>query len=493
MTSMVYGAAYPHSAFESAFRSTFHPFLLFDLAKDGSPMYKFQQAGTTEPIKVGIPVDNPENLAYIYPSTVDPSVYVVISQVNVDTPLVMHFTDAFIDRCKGLAQLFEISIKIKRNGTDTHLNYVFVAMKPSNTRKYDYASFGDSTTDAPATFSDLTTRLYSTRPSFCTDKFFADFRNMCYEKDPPIQPRTPVLGLTNVKPVVAWYISMNDSGMPIVNRDNRLVVSANIPNSNNDLGYFVESSTIMGAFKFLSSTNDFVYINEDARAWLNANHVLATTNGLLVTGWTFPSNVLRFTKVDGPAIDVTKVKSWVQNNREAYARLMTCDSVLVQALFDSFQTLDPNTTSEEVPLPTGSTTIIYNRSMYLASLLYVNRTITQLESEIAFEQRLSTQLSSEEDCATLKLSLEAFVTDRRTEIQSKLDTLIARRDALKAIILENDRLLRANNELATFVHAPETVAVSNSIIRLRETVYDAVSFLRNHARTGIQLLNQTQL
>jgi hypothetical protein len=298
---------------------------------------------------------------------------------------------------------------------------------------------------------------------------------------------------------------MDASQMPIVNRDNRLVVSANFPNSNKDRGYFVESST-KGAYKFVSSTNDFVYINEDARAWLNANHVLATTSGILVTGWTFPNNVLRFTKLQGPALDVTKVKTWVQNNLEAYARFMTCDSVLVQALHDSFQTLDPNTIpaleSNDVPLPTVSptvsTTIIYTRSMYLASLLYVNRTITQLESEIVDEQKLSTQLSSEGDCATLKLSLEAFVTDRRTEIQSKLDTLIARRDALKALILENDRLLRANNDLATFVQAPATMAVSDTIVRLRDTVYEAVDLLRNHARiasTGLrmQLLNQTQL
>ena len=511
MSYLTYGAVYYESDFEPEFRNTFHPFLVVDVGEDGQPKWHFQPAGTQTIVKVGVPLNNTSNFVYLHPYSTNQ--LTVISQINVNTPLIIHFTEEFVKRFSGTARLIHAPMSIKRDGAQIQINYVFLATRPTNTREYEYVwpgMFENVTADAVTLFNtlpDVFVRLFTDRPTFCTDQFLTDFNAM----GKPTPTKTPLIGevfsdLVEVTiPHQVQVVTLDASGEPLVRQGTGIVYQASIPNASPNMGYFVADQSV-GTYTLISFTGDFVYIRDDARAWLNKNHVLATTNGLLITGWTFPSNVLHFKPGSVIDRDVSRVKAWVLENTAAHARNIQCDAVLVQALHDAFQTLDPGTIpslgGNDKPLPTvnqsTSTTIIYTRSMYVASLSFVNRTIEQLESEVSDEEKLKTQLSNEGDCIALKQSLETFVNTRSDEVETKLATLISRRDTLKSLIIENDALLSGNHELATFVAAPATVAVSNNIIKLRDVVYDAVSFLKTHARisesgASIYLLNRTQL
>lgn len=143
-----------------------------------------------------------------------------------------------------------------------------------------------------------------------------------------------------------------------------------------------------------------------------------------------------------------------------------------------------------------TTNLIYTKSLYENSVAYFDSAISRLEQELAEEQNIQNQLSTDE--GQLLNNLQDFVNNKSQEINDKVNNINNINSELQTLVQENLNNIQSNEDLYDFLNTPDATNLNSKIIELRDTVYNSVKFLADNHRLGsnndiIYLVNKVQL
>lgn len=156
----------------------------------------------------------------------------------------------------------------------------------------------------------------------------------------------------------------------------------------------------------------------------------------------------------------------------------------------------PDPTDSTVVQPLDAANLIYTKSLYESSLAYFDSAISRIEQELAEEQNVANQLSSNDQ--QLLSDLQTFVNDKSQEINDKVTNLTELKTDLETLVQQNLQDIQSNEDLYNYLNTPEATDLTSKILELRDKVYDSLKFLTDNNRLGsnndiVYIVNKVQI
>jgi hypothetical protein len=533
MPQPVLGNLYDPTLF-SNINNTFHTFLIFDIDIDGNSLITVQPQFSSTIVKHASFEDaNPSTVYFVEEN----SKYKVLTYSNAAAIAIYYLTPNYIQYLNTkISDIYVTSIPLSN---DTY-NSLFIYNNNSTVGHvcgYLWTS-NEQTFIQPDTLNIQTylssiTGSYDIRLLISTDTLWYDTFN---NTEPPPQLITITSGSEYDKLLFTTSEMLNNNMIYLsIDPANNIIVNNQLLNTDGPIKkglitnsiipeyyYFMENntpSTNLVIIKEPLNVNTItIYIDKNARKYLNDNcyillplendtYLFICRSPLVDYNNHFCMNISNTSPNLNSMFDTTNISSYINGIGEYNVKILNDISLLtadvLTGICDAIRTsiLMPTTFTQSLPkieitTSPNNVNLIYAKSLYENMSSYIDVATTRLNEELNEEIILNTQLSI--DDGTIFNDLNSFINNNSVDITTKLQTLLDLQNNLTTYINNNKELLANNSDLNTLLQSDVAIMLTNNILLLKETIFNAIKFLMDNGRYGpnndiIYLISKTKI